>query len=114
MDFHNLTFGLGLLVSAFCTLIVFAVLVSIAYLVDITAFFAKGRRKREEGPAAPAEDPGLEPEEVDSRTAAVALAALLAYTGSGSRFVIRKIERQRAPLSDWEAAGLRDSVRRPS
>ncbi len=115
MDFQNMTFGSGLLVSAFCMLIVFTVLVCIAYLVDITAFLAnrKAKKLEKELPVLPV-NPDPETEEVDSKLVAVAMAALSAYSGSDTRFIIRKIDRQKAPLSDWEAAGLRDSVRRPT
>lgn len=113
MDFHNLTIGGGLLISAFSMLIVFAVLICISYLIDLTALLINGKRKKikAEVPA-----PVLEEAEAlvpDSRTAAIITAAVTAYLGSASSFTIRSIERRKAQLSDWEAAGIRDSVRRP-
>lgn len=111
MDFHNLTFAGGLVVSAFAMLIVFGVLVSISYLIDGTAFLVNRKKKvkEEEQEALP------RPQEtaLDSRTAAIITAAVTAYLGSGTSFTIRSIERRKAQLSDWEAAGIRDSVRRP-
>ena len=45
MDFTNMSFAQGLLISGFSMLIVFLVLVSISYLVDLTAFFVNRKKK---------------------------------------------------------------------
>lgn len=120
MDFQNLTFGNSLLVSAFSILIVFLVLLCISYLVDGTAFFANRKKRGKEllasGDAAQdnSSEDAESQNEVDMKTAAIIMAAITAYSQSDTRFVIRKIERREATLSDWEAAGIRDTLRRPS
>ena len=117
MDFNNLSIMDGLLISIFSMLIVFAVLLAISYLVDITAFNSNFKPKKQIESSVEDPEPRLDlPEEgADSRTLAVIMAALSAMGGEESRFIIRKIESQEAPLSEWEAAGLRDNThRRPS
>ncbi len=84
MDFHNMSFPEGLLISAFCILIVFVVLVCISYLVDITAFFTRMKKKNVTEPVLVEETL----EEVDDT---------------------RTLE---ATLSGWEAESLRNSKRR--
>ena len=115
MDFTNMSFSQGLLISGFSILIVFLVLVSISYLVDLTAFFVNRKKKVKEMPGG-GDSPEveiLEPAK-DQRTVAIVMAALASMQSPDSAFVIRHIHRQKAPLSDWEAAALRESSRRPS
>ena len=76
MDFHNMSFGEGLLISAFCTLIVFLVLVCISYLVDITAFLSN-RKKKQADELAVTEAAW---EQVDDRKTLAIIAAAVAST----------------------------------
>lgn len=110
MDFNHLTIFDGLVISLFSMVIVFLVLLAIAYMVDIAAFFInfKSRKKKKTDPPEPAP---LAPQ-TDSRTLAIVMAALSAMGGEETRFVIRKIESQEPPLSEWEASGLRDNTHR--
>lgn len=109
MDFHNMSFPEGLLISAFCMLIVVVVLVCISYLVDITAFFTRMKKKRVTEPVLVEET--LE-EVDDTRTLAIIAAAIASMGGERSGFVVRKVEKKKATLSGWEAESLRNSKRR--
>ncbi|HZK42094.1 MAG TPA: OadG family protein [Clostridia bacterium] len=114
MDFTNMSFSQGLLISGFSILIVFLVLVSISYLVDLTAFFVNRKKKVKEKAGGGTPQPEILEPVSDQRTVAIVMAALASMQSPDSAFVIRHIHRQKAPLSDWEAAALRESSRRPS
>ena len=109
MDFHNMSFGEGLLISAFCMLIVFLVLVCISYLVDITAFLSN-RKKKQADELAVTEAAW---EQVDDRKTLAIIAAAVASMGDDrTGFVVRKVEKKKSTLSGWEAESLRHSKRR--
>ena len=116
MDLTNLSIGMSLLLSLFSMAVVFVVLVVITYLIDGTAFLLRPRRKAENPAktdltAAPAADAPQEGSQ--ARLTALITAALSAYTGQGTGFVIRKIINQEPAPSGWESAGLQDGLRRP-
>lgn len=116
MDLSNLTMGTGLLLSLFSMAVVFVVLLVITFLIDGTAFLLRPRKKGQNPaqadlPAAPAAQ--APQEESQARLTALITAALSAYTGQGTGFVIRKIINQEPAPSGWESAGLQDGLRRP-
>lgn len=116
MDFHNLDFIDGLVISAFSMLVVFVVLLIISYMVDLTALLTRVKKKEDKTLPAPvpAEDP-LEDPGARGRTLAAIMGALSAMGGGETSFIIRKIKAQEGPLSAWEAEGLRENIdRRPS
>ncbi|NLA95830.1 MAG: OadG family protein [Clostridiaceae bacterium] len=116
MDFNNLSLGMGLLLSLFSMVVVFIVLLAITYLVDGTAFLLKIKDKKED--RTKIENQGDEKtraaeQAIQPQLAALVAAAVSAYAGEDTHFVIRRIKRQEPGLSGWESAGLQDGFRRP-
>ncbi|MFA6690435.1 MAG: OadG family transporter subunit [Saccharofermentanales bacterium] len=121
MDFQNMSFMDGVVISLFSILIVFAVLLLISYLIDIVRLILY-RNKDKKDDSAP-NDPSMESiaeeplpvpaDKPDSRTAAIIAAAIAVFLGKDTRFVIKNVKRYKTPLSEWETAGIKDAQRRP-
>ncbi len=115
MDFNNLSLGSGLLLSLFSMAVVFVVLLAITLLVDGTAFFLKSKKKKED-PAKILNQPDTTDrtggETCQPQLAALMAAAVAAYAGDDTRFVVKRIRRQETGLSGWESAGIQEGFRR--
>ncbi len=112
MDWTNLSLGRGLLISLFSLLVVFVVLIVISYLVDGTAFLSNRKKRRVNEKANPAPGPEATAEVLDPQRAAAITAVIAALAHSGSRLVIRKIEKPAASLTGWKATALQEQLRR--
>ncbi len=117
MNSQNLTFMDGIWISLFSILVVFVVLLLLSYIIDLVAILNR-KKDMEEDTTPDKPDSPKEPETAtetkpDGRTVAIIAAAISAFLGKDSNFVIKKIERQQEPLSGWEAAGIVDTHRRP-
>lgn len=118
MDFQNLSFLEGVFFSLFSVVVVFLVLLIISYMIDLIKILLYRKRDKKDdvkpddtGPVLREEAPEAV-DKADSRTTAIIAAAISTFFGKDSRFVITNISRHKAPLSDWEAAGILDSQRR--
>ncbi|HPY64544.1 MAG TPA: OadG family protein [Bacillota bacterium] len=115
----NMTVPGSVVLSIIYMIFTFIVLLAISYLVDITAFFLnrkKGKNKKDSGSDEPK---GSVPPSSDDRGArlsplkiAAITAAVQAYAGDGATLVVRRIHRESSGLTGWEAAGIRESLRR--
>ncbi|NLV98504.1 MAG: OadG family protein [Synergistaceae bacterium] len=118
MDFQNLSMLDALWLSIFSIVVVFLVLLIISYMIDLVKIllYRKKNKKNDDKPddnsPISQEKPSEPADQPDSKTAAIIAAAVSAFLGKDSRFVIRKINRHKAPLSEWEAAGILDTQRR--
>ena len=118
MDFDNLTFGNAVLLSLFSMLVVFVVLLIISYMIDIVAFLSNRKKDKKDDLSPDDPDPKNDEsptsaDKPDKKTAAIIAAAVTAFLGTDTRFVIRKIKRRNTPLLEWETAGISDAQRRP-
>jgi hypothetical protein len=128
-DVNNLTFTDTLLISLFSMLVVFFVLLSISYLVDITAWFTgrKSKKKDKDKPdggssgvtlkkeASPEVSPPISSRtsgRADAHTLAIIMAAIKAYEQDGQTLSVRKIARSGQVLSGWEQASIQSALRR--
>ncbi len=123
MDFQNLSFLDGVFLSLFSIVVVFLVLLIISYMIDLIKILLYRKKDKKDdvtpddvkpddtGPVLREEAPEAA-DKADSRTTAIIAAVISTFFGKDSRFVITNINRHKAPLSDWEAAGILDSQRR--
>ncbi|NLC39701.1 MAG: OadG family protein [Clostridiaceae bacterium] len=123
MDFQNLTMIDAVWLSIFSMVVVFLVLLIISYMIDLVKIILYRKKDKKNdvkpddnkpannSPLSRAETPQAA-DQADGRTTAIIAAAVAAFLGKDSRFVIRKINRHQAPLSAWEAASISDTQRR--
>lgn len=106
----QVTFSQAVIVCVFSLVVVFAVLLVISYVIDLTAWlinrFSKGGKTK----AAPAAAPAAQPVRDDSAEAVLVAAAVAAYLGkSTDEFVVRSIRRAGAE-SPWCQSGKAGSA----
>ncbi len=103
----QVTFGQAVIVCLFSLAVVFAVLLAISYLIDLTAWvIRKAEGKPDPKPAAPTapsqEAAPAVPERDDGIDAVLVSAAVAAYLGqSVDQFTVRSIRRIRPEESAW-------------
>ena len=113
---ENITYGQAGIVCIFSLVVVFVVLLSISYLIDIVAWFLRRSEEKEKVPEAPAAVPAPvsvpEPAAADSHIDVVVItAAVAACLGAdSSTFVVRSIRRLGPEESDWSRTGRLDSL----
>jgi ABC-type multidrug transport system fused ATPase/permease subunit len=115
----NMTLVGSVVLSIIYMVFVFIVLLVISYLVDITAFILKRKQRKSkedssssdlkvsEFSISDASDMKMNPKKI-----AVLSAAIQAYAGDDVKLVVRRVYRESAGLSGWEAAGMEESLRR--
>lgn len=129
-DVNRLNLMDTILISIFSMLVVFAVLLAISYMVDITALLVN-RKSKKKDKIEPGSGSGFSVESVkkenkavvasplsqtsrraDSRTLAIIMAAIKAYEQDGQTLSVRKIVRSGQVLSGWEQASIQGTLRR--
>lgn len=114
----NITYAQALIVCVFSLIVVFVVLQSITYMIQIVAWLIKRSEKKTEMPAVPAAAPAPAPAPVPAPVAAdshidvvLITAAVAAYLGEdSSSFVVRSIRRVGTEETAWSRAGRLDSL----
>ena len=100
---ENITVLDGVIVSVFCIVTVFFVLLVISYLIDLTHWLCQKLEGRKQRPVESVENEqtSAAPERVDHIDAVLVAAAIAAYTGkSQNEFIVRSIK----PVTETERA----------
>ncbi len=115
----NITVIDSVVLSIIYMVFVFIVLLAISYLVDITAFFVNRKTKKNKKDS---DSPELKETELlatdapETKLSSVKIAALSAaiqaYAGDDVTLVVRRIYRESAGSTGWEAAAIEESLRR--
>jgi len=120
LNIKNISFGDGIVISLFAILTVFIVLLIISFMIDLVALLLNRKNNKKDDSLSDDTDTkslidesAVSVDEMDGKTAAIIVAAIAAFMEKDSYFVIKKIERQQAPLSEWESAAIMDTHRRP-
>ncbi|NLC26536.1 MAG: OadG family protein [Fastidiosipila sp.] len=120
LNIKNISFGDGIVISLFAILTVFIVLLIISFMIDLIALLLNRKKNKKDDSLADdtatkslIDESAVSVDEMDGKTAAIIVAAIAAFMEKDSYFVIKKIERQQAPLSEWESAAIMDTHRRP-
>ena len=104
---ENITVLDGIIVSVFCIVTVFLVLLVISYLIDLIHWICqKLEGRKQPSAAASAAQPAVVPEQNDHIDCVLAAAAIAAHTGqSQDAFIVRSIK----PVPETERAWQRSS-----
>ncbi len=120
LNIKNISFGDGIVISLFSILTVFIVLLIISFMIDLIALLLNRKKNKKDDSLADdtatkslIDESAVSVDEMDGKTVAIIVAAIAAFMEKDSYFVIKKIERQQAPLSEWESAAIMDTHRRP-
>jgi sodium pump decarboxylase gamma subunit len=115
----NMTLVGSVVLSIIYMVFVFIVLLMISYLVDITALILNRKERKSKKDSNESEPQVSElsaSNGTDVRMSPKKIAALSAaiqtYAGDDVKLVVRRVYRESAGLSGWEAAGIEESLRR--